>query len=87
MAGLHRTAVGQLERGERIARSDTLVRLSGSLGVGPEMLLAGLDWRPARLAEGELEVEPTKASQPKKAKPETKEAKKEEPERNSEANK
>lgn len=32
-AELHRTAVGQLERGERVARSDTLVKLAGSLGV------------------------------------------------------
>jgi len=29
-AEVHRTAVGQLEQGERIARTDTLVRLAGS---------------------------------------------------------
>jgi transcriptional regulator with XRE-family HTH domain len=56
-AGLHRTAVSQLERGERVARTDTLVRLCGSLGVGPEALLAGLCWRPTRIQEGELEIE------------------------------
>lgn len=55
-AGLHRTAVGQLERGERIARTDTLVRLWGSLGVGPDALLVGLGWRPTRIAVGELEI-------------------------------
>lgn len=60
LAGLHRTAVGQLERGERVARTDTLVRLCGSLGVGPEVLLAGLSWRPARIAHGELKIEPVK---------------------------
>jgi len=66
MAGLHRTAVGQLERGERIARTDTLVRLAGSLGVGPAMLLAGLAWHPARLEEGSLQIEthPDVTSQP-----------------------
>jgi len=60
LAGLHRTAVGQLERGERVARADTLVRLCGSLGVGPEVLLAGLSWRPAQIAQGELKIEPIK---------------------------
>ena len=33
-AGLHRTAIGLLERGERVPRVDTLVKLAGSLGVG-----------------------------------------------------
>ena len=56
-AGLHRTAVGQLERGERIARTDTLVRLCGSLGVGPDALLAGIGWRPTRIAAGGLEIQ------------------------------
>src|SRR6476646_1253952 len=32
-ASLHRTAVGQLERGERVARVDTLIKLAGSLGI------------------------------------------------------
>lgn len=71
-AGLHRTAVGQLERGERVARTDTLIRLCGSLGVGPEVLLAGLGWRPARIAVGELEIqeiEPTEISESEEAKP------------------
>ena len=55
-AGLHRTAVGQLERGERVARSDTLVKLAGSLGVRPEELLAGLEWKPATMTQGELAI-------------------------------
>jgi transcriptional regulator with XRE-family HTH domain len=70
MAGLHRTAVGQLERGERIARTDTLVRMAGSLGVGPEALLAGLCWRPAQIEEGSLQIErtdPDVTSQPKES--------------------
>ncbi|HEY5709506.1 MAG TPA: helix-turn-helix transcriptional regulator [Solirubrobacterales bacterium] len=45
-ASLHRTAVGQLERGERVARVDTLVKLSGSLGIPPEELLDGMGWDP-----------------------------------------
>ncbi|HEY1854126.1 MAG TPA: helix-turn-helix transcriptional regulator [Solirubrobacterales bacterium] len=55
-AGLHRTAVGQLERGERVARTDTLVKLAGSLGIRPEELLTGLEWKPAVMTEGELTV-------------------------------
>lgn len=54
MAGLHCTAVGQLERGERVARTDTLVKLCASLGVGSEELLVGLGWRPQQLFVGEL---------------------------------
>jgi transcriptional regulator with XRE-family HTH domain len=45
-ASLHRTAVGQIERGERIARLDTVVKLAGSLEVPPEELLDGIGWTP-----------------------------------------
>ncbi len=44
-ASLHRTAVGQLERGERVARVDTLIKLAGSLGIPPGDLLEGLHWQ------------------------------------------
>jgi transcriptional regulator with XRE-family HTH domain len=56
MADLHRTAVGQLERGERVARSDTLLRLCGCLGVSAEELFIGLSWTPASYMSGELVV-------------------------------
>ena len=45
-ASLHRTAVGQLERGERVARVDTLIKLAGSLGLPPGELLDGMSWEP-----------------------------------------
>lgn len=45
-ASLHRTAVGQLERGERVARVDTTVKLAGSLGIPPGELLDGMNWEP-----------------------------------------
>jgi transcriptional regulator with XRE-family HTH domain len=56
-SGLHRTAVGQLERGERVARSDTLVQLSGALALEPQCLLAGLTWRPGTWRPGEIQVD------------------------------
>ena len=52
LAELHRTAVGQLERGERIPRADTVVKLCGALRVGPEVLLAGLTWVPPKIGFG-----------------------------------
>jgi transcriptional regulator with XRE-family HTH domain len=53
-AGLHRTAVGQLERGDRVARLDTYLKLIDSLGVERGALLDGLSWRPAEFTYGEL---------------------------------
>ena len=53
-ASMHRTAVGQLERGERVCRLDTLVKLAGSLGVEPEVLLDGLSWAPGGTRIGEF---------------------------------
>lgn len=55
LAELHRTAVGQLERGERIPRADTVVKLAGALRVGPEVLLAGLVWVPPEIGFGHFE--------------------------------
>jgi transcriptional regulator with XRE-family HTH domain len=43
-ASLHRTEIGMLERGIRLARIDTLVKLAGAMGVEPGELLDGLDW-------------------------------------------
>lgn len=54
-AGLHRTAVGQLERGERVARTDTLVKLVGVLDVAPDDLLKGLKWSPGKMTHGAFE--------------------------------
>jgi transcriptional regulator with XRE-family HTH domain len=51
-AGLHRTEISQLERGLRIARIDTLVKLAGALGVAPAELIAGIEWTPAKMTPG-----------------------------------
>jgi transcriptional regulator with XRE-family HTH domain len=45
-ASLHRTEISQLERGLRIARVDTLIKLIGSLEVPADELLVGMDWEP-----------------------------------------
>ncbi len=52
LASLHRTAIGQLERGERIPRIDTLIKLAGAFGVTPSELLAGLSWEPGETVLG-----------------------------------
>jgi transcriptional regulator with XRE-family HTH domain len=41
-AGLHRTEISLLERGHRVPRLDTLIRLSGAVEVRPWELLAGI---------------------------------------------
>jgi transcriptional regulator with XRE-family HTH domain len=45
-ASVHRTEISQLERGLRIARIDTLIKLAASLEVAPGELLVGLEWQP-----------------------------------------
>ncbi len=57
-ASLHRTEIGQLERGVRLARIDTLVKLAGSLGVPPSELLEGMSWSTGGTRLGEFEVAP-----------------------------
>lgn len=44
-ASLHRTEIGMLERGIRLARIDTLVKLAGALQVEPSELLQGIVWK------------------------------------------
>jgi transcriptional regulator with XRE-family HTH domain len=43
-SGLHRTEVGLIERGKRVGRIDTLIKLAGALSIRPEDLLQGIDW-------------------------------------------
>ena len=45
-AGLHRTEIGLLEKGERVCRIDTLIRLAGAMAVPPGELLDGIFWVP-----------------------------------------
>jgi transcriptional regulator with XRE-family HTH domain len=57
-AELHRTAIGQLERGERVARTDTMVKLAGSLSIPYDELLDGLLWTPSIRTAGVMDIEP-----------------------------
>lgn len=58
LAAIHRTAVGQLERGERVARVDTLAKLCGALGIEPGVLMEGIEWKPPPLVgTGSFDIE------------------------------
>jgi transcriptional regulator with XRE-family HTH domain len=56
LAGLHRTEIGMLERGIRLPRVDTLLKLAGGLEVEPGELLAGMGWAPADPRVGHFRV-------------------------------
>lgn len=43
-ASLHRTEIGMLERGLRLARIDTVVKLAGALEIDAGLLFDGLTW-------------------------------------------
>ncbi|HEX3325193.1 MAG TPA: helix-turn-helix transcriptional regulator [Solirubrobacterales bacterium] len=52
LASLHRTEISQLERGLRLCRIDTLVKLKSSLEIPADELLTGLDWSPGDYRPG-----------------------------------
>jgi transcriptional regulator with XRE-family HTH domain len=51
-ASVHRTEISQLERGLRVARIDTLIKLAASLEASPAELLAGIAWTPGESRRG-----------------------------------
>lgn len=57
MVELHRNDVGQLERGRRLPRLDTILKLSAGVSDPPCVLLGGLQWRPGHYVEGSFCVE------------------------------
>lgn len=56
-ASVHRTEISLLERGLRVARVDTLVKLKASLGVSADELLAGMVWEPGGTRLGKFKQE------------------------------
>jgi transcriptional regulator with XRE-family HTH domain len=55
-ASLHRTAISEMEKGERLPRLDTLVKLAGALATKPETLLEGIGWEPTLSRTGRFKV-------------------------------
>ncbi len=51
-ANVHRTEISQLERGLRVPRLDTIVKLRDVLGVTTDKLIAGIAWHPASISPG-----------------------------------
>jgi transcriptional regulator with XRE-family HTH domain len=56
MSSLHRTEISLLERGTRIPRIDTLVKLAGALSIPPSELLDGIDWTPGTSTSGSFSI-------------------------------
>lgn len=50
-ASLHRTEIGLLERGARVPRIDTVIKLASALDCSAGDLLAGIGWQPAEMGE------------------------------------
>ena len=55
LAQIHRTEIGMLERGQRVPRLDTVVKIAGALEVSVEVLVDGLAWRVPRLPRGSFD--------------------------------
>ena len=58
LSSLHRTEVSLLERGTRVPRIDTLVKLAGALSIPPSELLDGIDWTPGTSTSGSFSFAP-----------------------------
>lgn len=63
-ASLHRTEISHLERGQRLARIDTLVKLRGTLGVSADELLEGMGWDPGGTRIGQFNASDAGAGEP-----------------------
>ena len=54
-ADVHRTEISQLERGLRVPRIDTLLKLAGALEVEPAALLDGMAWKSSQPIYGRFQ--------------------------------
>ena len=57
-ASLHRTEIGLLERGERLPRIDTVIKLAGAVEVSFEALIDGIEWTPGMAQRGAFVAAP-----------------------------
>lgn len=55
-ASLHRTHIGMAERGARVVRIDTLIKIATVLRVAPDDLLDGIAWNPGTESPGQFEL-------------------------------
>ena len=55
-AALHRTHIGMVERGVRLPKLDTIIKLADSIEADPCELLDGLSWSPAGDSPGRFYV-------------------------------
>lgn len=58
LAELHRTQISELLRARQLPRLDSVIRLSGALGVEPAELLEGIRFEPAG-SKGRYKIAPT----------------------------
>jgi transcriptional regulator with XRE-family HTH domain len=63
-ASLHRTEIGLLERGERVPRIDTVVKLAGGLSIPPSELLTDIEWNPGSVMRGGFTFSPPPEDSP-----------------------
>lgn len=59
LAELHRTQISELLRGRQLPRLDSVIRLSGALGVEPADLLEGIRFEPAA-QQGQYRIAPSR---------------------------
>lgn len=57
LVGLSRDAISRLEKGERLARLDTIAKLAAGTNVPVCVLLEGMEWRAGRYVDGDFYVE------------------------------
>lgn len=55
-SSLHRTEIGLLERGARVPRIDTLVKISSALAIPPSELIEGIEWTPGSSTSGKFSI-------------------------------
>ena len=55
-AGLHRTEIGLLERGARVPRIDTLLKLAAALDIDASDLLDGIAWEHGEARPGQFRL-------------------------------
>jgi transcriptional regulator with XRE-family HTH domain len=56
LSSLHRTEIGMLERGVRLPRIDTVIKLAGAMEIHPGDLFDGMDWSPSDPRVGHFRV-------------------------------